>query len=191
MSSTSARAIFRLRAIAARIVAQLRTTWFRALGMQVGRGTLLSRVRVTWPHQVWLGADCVLEHDIYFKFDGIYTAGPSIVVRDRVFIGAGCEFNIRQRVEIGSDCLVASGCRFIDHDHGTTARDVPMRQQAGGAQAPITLEQDVWLGANVVVLKGVTIGRGAIIAAGAVVTQDVPAFSIWGGIPARRLGERQ
>ena len=159
--------------------------------MQVGAGTLLPKVRVTWPHQVSLGANCTLEHDIYFKYDGIWAPGPSIILRDRVFVGFGCEFNVRRRLEIGSDCLIASGCKFIDHDHGSARGDIPMREQTGGAEAEIVLEEDVWLGVNVVVLKGARIGRGAIIAAGAVVTADVPAYEIWGGIPARKLSERR
>ena len=158
--------------------------------MQIGPRTLLPEVHVTWPHQVSLGADCHLEHGIHLKFDGTWAPGPAIVVRDRVFIGFGCEFNARKRIEIGADCLLASGCKFIDHDHGTSTREMPMNQQTTGAEAEIVLEDDVWLGANVVVLKGVRIGRGAIVAAGAVVTRSVPGFEIWGGVPARRLGER-
>ena len=159
--------------------------------MQIGAGTLLPRTQVTWAHQVSLGASCTLEHDIYFKYDGIWAPGPSIIIRDRVFIGFGCEFNVRRRLEIGLDCLIASGCKFIDHDHGTLRGDVPMREQANGAEAEIVLEEDVWLGVNVVVLKGVRIGRGAIVAASAVVTSDVPSHEIWGGIPARKIGERK
>ena len=158
--------------------------------MQVGAGTLLPRCRVTWPHQVSLGAHCTLEHDVYFKYDGIWAPGPSIIVRDRVFIGFGCEFNVRRRLEIGADCLIASGCKFVDHDHGT-ALEMPMREQTAGAEAEIVLEEDVWLGVNVVVLKGVRIGRGAIVAAGAVVTSAVPSHEIWGGVPARKIGERK
>ena len=111
---------------------------------------------------------CTLEHDIYFKYDGIWAPGASITIRDRVFIGFGCEFNVRRRLEIGPDCLIASGCKFIDHDHGTARGDPPMREQTAGAEAEIILEEDVWLGVNVVVLKGVRIGRGAIVAAGAI-----------------------
>ena len=191
MSATRDRAAFRLRANFSRIAARLRTTWWRALGMQIGEGTLLPSTRVTWPHQVSLGTGCTLEHDIYFKYDGIWAPGPSIIVRERVFIGFGCEFNVRRRVEIGSDCLIASGCKFIDHDHGTLRGGVPMREQTDGAEAEIVLEDDVWLGVNVIVLKGVRIGRGAIVAASAVVTTDVPSHEIWGGIPARKIGERK
>jgi len=190
MSATSARASFRFRANASRLVAQLRTAWWRMHGMQIGAETLLPRVLVTWPHQVSLGDNCVLEHDIYFKYDGIYAPGPSIFIGDRVFIGFGCEFNVRRRIEIGADCLIASGCKFIDHDHGTSRRDVPMREQTGGAEAEIILGPDVWLGVNVVIVKGVQIGRGAIVAAGAVVTKDIGEYEIWGGIPARKIGER-
>jgi acetyltransferase-like isoleucine patch superfamily enzyme len=158
--------------------------------MTIGPGTLLSKAHVTWPHQVSLGKDCRLEHDIYFKYDGIYAPGPSLIIRDRVFVGFGCEFNIRKRLEIGDDCLIGSGCKFIDHDHGTARRDIPMNQQTDGAEAEIILESDVWLGANVVVLKGVRIGRGAIVAAGAVVTKEIAPHEIWGGIPARKISER-
>ena len=190
MNATSARVSFRLRANSARALAGLRTAWWRMQGMQVDAGTLLPRVHVTWPHQVSLGRNCVLEHDIYFKYDGIYAPGPSIFIRDRVFLGFGCEFNVRRRVEIGTDSLIASGCKFIDHDHDTSRRELPMRDQTAGAEAEIILAPDVWLGVNVIVLKGVHIGRGAIIGAGAVVTRDIGDYEIWTGIPARKIGER-
>ncbi|MGZ5020570.1 MAG: acyltransferase [Chthoniobacterales bacterium] len=191
MSAIAGRAVFRLRANGAAVIAEVRTMWWRLLGMRIGKGTLLPKTHVTWPHQVSLGESCRLEHDIYFKFDGIYAPGPSIIIGDRVFVGFGCEFNVRRRVEIGADCLIASGCKFIDHDHGIARGDVPMNQQTGGAEADIVIESDIWLGTNVVVLKGVRIGRGAIIAAGAVITKSIPEYEIWGGIPAQKIGERK
>ena len=63
------------------------------------------------------------------------------------------------------------------------------RQTTGGEQA-ITIEEDVWIGTEAVILKGVTIGRGAIIAAGSVVTKSVGAFEIWGGVPAKKVRMR-
>ena len=84
MSEMRDRATFRLRASASRVAAHLRTAWWRMLGMQIGAGTLLPKVHVTWPHQVSLGANCTFEHDIYFKYDGIWAPGPSIIVGDRV-----------------------------------------------------------------------------------------------------------
>jgi acetyltransferase-like isoleucine patch superfamily enzyme len=188
--SVFARAVFRLRALTCQAVAIIRTSWWRLLGLRVGTGTLLPKVYITWPHQVSLGAHCTVEQDAYFKYDGIWAPGPRLVIGDHVFVGAGCEFNFKLGITIGSHCLIASGCYFIDHDHQSTRRDVPMGTQTGGPEAPITLESDVWIGANVVLLKGVTIGRGAIVAAGAVVRHSIPPYEIWGGVPAKKIGER-
>lgn len=167
----------------------VRRLWWTVQGAAFGDGTGIPRLEMTWPHQVKVGSCCILEEGLCFKFDGIWQAGPSIIVGDRVFIGKECEFNIRQRIEVGDDCLIASGCKFIDHDHGVEIGQPMNRQQ--GREAAIVLAEDVWLGCNVVVLKGVTIGRGAIVGAGAVVTKSIPALEIWGGVPARKIGERQ
>jgi len=172
----------------ARLRGWLRGLGYTLLGMKLGQGTVLPRLHVTWPHQVAIGTNCSLEHDIYFKFDGIWQPGPTIAIGNDVFIGSGCEFNARCGVSIGDNSLVASGCRFIDHDHGTALHEL-MRNQPGPEQ-PIRLGSDVWLGCNVVVLKGITIGDGAIVAAGAVVTKSILPREIWAGIPARKIGQR-
>lgn len=186
-SKTLAKINFRLRN-SVFCLRPLTTLMWRCLGIEVGRRTQLSSIFCTWPHRVSIGADCNLEHDIYFKHDGIYGDGKSILVGDRVFIGACCEFNIRVKIQIGSDCLIASGCRFIDHDHGI-GLDKLMREQAG-PEAPIRIGANVWIGVNAVILKGVTIGDGAIVAAGAVVTKSIPQNEIWAGVPAKKIGSR-
>ena len=91
---------------------------------------------------------------------------------------------------VGAHCLIASGCRFIDHDHCYSDRATPIASQSSGTEAKIVLEEDVWIGANVIVLNGVTIHRGAIIAAGSVLTKSVGLFEIWGGAPAKKLKDR-
>ncbi len=191
MGSSFDKAVFRLRALGLEwLVARPRTLYWRALGLRTGAGTLLPRIRAPWPHQVLVGARCVLEDEIFFKFDGIWQPGPSIIVGDEAFIGTGCEFNIRKKITIGRHALIASGCRFIDHDHGFATRSIPMAEQADGAEAEIVLEEDVWIGVEAVILKGVTIGRGAIVAAGSVVTKSVGAWEIWAGVPAKKIGVR-
>lgn len=162
---------------------------YRIGGMKVGKGTFVPSIRVTWPHQVSIGSNCNLEQGIYFKYDGIWSRGPSIIIRDNVFIGAGCEFNCNYNITIGEYSNIASGCRFIDHDHGIK---VGMRIGAQpSVKASITIGNDVWIGCNVVVLKGVYIGDGAVIGAGAVVTQSVPSNEIWAGVPAKKIGIRK
>ncbi len=166
----------------------MRRIWYSLLGMTIGKDTILPKVFCTWPHQVSLGKKCSLEPDIYFKFDGIWRKGPSICIMHNVFLGKGCEFNIRQGIVIGNDSLIASGCKFIDHDHGIATNDL-MRLQKGAEQA-IHIANNVWLGCNVIVLKGVTIAEGVVVAAGSVVTKSIPANEIWAGIPAKKIGQR-
>jgi acetyltransferase-like isoleucine patch superfamily enzyme len=161
--------------------------WNKLRGMRIGKGTHCSGFQVTWPHQVQIGVNCRFEPDIYFKFDGIWSPGPSIIIGDDVFLGRGCEFNIRKKIVIGRGCAIASDCKFIDHDHGITGKKL---DETSGPEAIIELGEHVWLGCNVVILKGVNIGSGAVIGAGAVVTKNVPAGEIWGGVPARKISSR-
>ncbi|NML63650.1 acyltransferase [Hymenobacter sp. RP-2-7] len=165
-----------------------RSYWYSLLGMNIGSGTTIPSLHTTWPNQISIGNNCILEHNIYFKFDGIWQQGYAIVIKNQVFIGTNCEFNIRQKIIIGNNTLIASGCRFIDHDHGIQAALLIREQE--GSEKPIYLGNDVWLGCNVVVLKGVIIGDGAVIAAGSVVTKSIPANEIWAGVPARKIGQR-
>jgi acetyltransferase-like isoleucine patch superfamily enzyme len=184
-----AKAIFRVSALATKFIGQvLRRRMWQLLGMKIGSGTTIPSIRATWPHKVKIGSACLIEPDIYFKFDGIWEPDVSICIGNNVFIGRSCEFNIRKRIVVGDDSLIASGCKFIDHDHGIF-QDIPMRRQCG-PEGEIHIGNDVWLGTNVVVLKRVHIGNGAVVAAGAVVTKNIPAGEIWGGIPARKIGDR-
>jgi acetyltransferase-like isoleucine patch superfamily enzyme len=160
---------------------------WRVLGMRVG-ASKLPRLSCTWPHQVEIGNDCTIELGTAFKFDGIWRPGPCIRIAHRVFIGRNCEFNIRVGIDVGDDTLIAAGCQFVDHDHGTKLGALMRIQQ--GSELPITIGRDVWIGANVVVLKGVIIGDGAIVGAGAVVTKSIGENEIWGGVPAKRIGIR-
>jgi acetyltransferase-like isoleucine patch superfamily enzyme len=165
-----------------------RRAFYRCLGMKIGNGTQLPKIYTNWPHQVFLGNKCVLESHINFKFDGIWKEGHSIIINDGVFLGNNCEFNICNRIDIGKNTMIASGCKFIDHDHGTSLGEMMNIQKP--LIAPIWIGQEVWIGVNCIVLKGVRIGRGAVIAAGSVVLKDVGEFEIVGGVPAKFIKMR-
>lgn len=96
----------------------------------------------------------------------------------------------RAPIEIGADVQIAPFCALYSYDHGM-ARGVPMKDQDLESKGPIVVEDDVWLGVGATVLSGVRIGRGAVVAAGAVVTRDVPPHTIVAGVPARVVGTRQ
>ncbi len=91
---------------------------------------------------------------------------------------------------IGREVQIAPGCAFYPYNHGV-AKDVLMRDQPLESRGDIVLEDDVWLGYGVTILENVRIGQGAVIAAGSVVRNDIPAYAIAAGVPARVVGQRK
>ena len=189
MNSTYRKVLFRIRWHDLLLLrSACRRLYWRSLGMQIGSGTRIAGLVVTWPHRVIFGYNCNVERNVYLKVAGGYSENVCISIGDGCFIGTGCEFNSISRIEIGSFCLIASGTRFIDHDHGTSLGRIMKEQPERSAD--IVIGEDVWIGANCVILKGVSIGSGAIVAAGSVVTKSVPALAIVAGVPARLLRYR-
>ncbi len=184
------KAFFRLRwTLKGLFESHWRKIWWTIQGASFGSQTNVPHLQMTWPHKVRIGNGCILEEDIFFKFDGAWQSGESIIIQDKVFIGRGCEFNIRQNIKIGNNSLIGSGSKFVDHDHGIANLNQPINKQPG-LELPIVLEENVWLGVNVVVLKGVTIGSGSIVGAGSVVIKSIPANEIWAGVPAKKIRDR-
>ncbi|MEI8309796.1 MAG: acyltransferase [Verrucomicrobiota bacterium] len=166
----------------------LRCLILRIRGFRIGKGTLLPKCLVPWPHQVRIGDHCVLQPGIFFNVDHYWAPGPMITVGDRVFIGRDVEFNCRKRIIVGDDALIASGCHLIDCNHGTAPNGLIRTQEITSEE--IVVGKGAWLGAAVIVLQGVKIGDGAIIGAGSVLTKSVPAGEIWAGVPAKFIRNR-
>jgi acetyltransferase-like isoleucine patch superfamily enzyme len=118
-----------------------------------------------------------------------YHPDATVIIGHDVYIGRNTNIAAYAPVTIGAWTMIAPYCHIISCNHGMARRDSPMRCQ-GLTTAPIVIGEDVWIGTHVVVLAGVTIGQGAVIAAGSVVTQPVPPYEIWGGVPARFLKKR-
>lgn len=122
--------------------------------------------------------------EVVFERDATLECGGELLIGARSIFGHHCTVAAKERIEIGQDCLIAEMVSIRDHDHAFDDFLTPIRDQ-GAACAPVRIGNNVWLAARVVVVKGVTIGDGAIIGAGAVVTKDVPAGAIAVGVPAR------
>lgn len=115
----------------------------------------------------------------------------SLSVGSNTYIQSGCTLNaFVGSIIIGANCMIAPRCAFTPYQHNYVDVDRPIREQSFTSRGDIVVEDDVWLGLNVCVMDGVTIGKGAIIGAGAVVTKDVPPYAIAGGVPARVIGMR-
>jgi maltose O-acetyltransferase len=140
---------------------RLRTSLYKAVGLQVGRGTLI------------LGA-----LDLAGGPDG----------RARLHIGDRCLLNTPLFIDLNDEVRIDDEVNIGHHSTLITSSHLvgdAMRRAGLLTTAPIVLERGCWLAANVTVLPGVTIGRGAIIAAGSVVVSDIPANTLAGGVPAR------
>ena len=162
---------------------RLRRSWLRARfpRAQWGRGCDVRmglRLALSSRGQLKVGREVVFERDATLE------CGGELLIGDRSIFGHHCTVAAKERIEIGHDCLIAEMVSIRDHDHAFEDFHIPIRDQ-GAACAPVRIGNNVWLAARVVVVKGVTIGDGAIIGAGAVVTKDVPAGAIAVGVPAR------
>jgi acetyltransferase-like isoleucine patch superfamily enzyme len=114
-----------------------------------------------------------------------------------VVIGADCAINsgtviyTGNGVRIGDAVAIAANCTLAPANHAIADRTRLIREQGfQQSKGGIVIEDDVWLGSNVVVLDGAVIRRGAVIAAGAVVRGEVEPYAIYAGVPARKIGER-
>lgn len=106
--------------------------------------------------------------------------GKNIRLGERVFLNAGCRFQDQGGLEIGDDCLIGHNTVIATLNH-----DLSPRRRGDLHPSPVVIGRNVWIGANVTILPGVTIGEDAVIAAASVVTKDVPARALVVGSPAR------
>lgn len=190
----------------------LRALAYRAIIKMDGMAAIEAGVRLVFAGNIQLGKNVYLDQGVYlhalpggisigegtflmhhttlhvFNFRGLPQAG--ITIGKNCFLG---EFNIirgQGGVHIGNDVYTGPMVQIVAVNHVYNNPDVPIREQGITAQG-IVIEDDVWLGANVVVVDGVTIGRGSIIGAGSVVTANIPPYSIAVGTPAKPVKDRR
>lgn len=117
-----------------------------------------------------------------------------ISIGEHVFIGAGAVFNAsNSAISIGNKVMFGPGVMIMGGDHNTSEIGeymIDVKAKRPGDDLPVTIEDDVWIGARAIILKGVTIGRGAIVGAGSVVTRSVPEYAVAVGVPARIVKTR-
>jgi len=128
-----------------------------------------------------------------FEFAVIRAVGGTgdVVIGERCMINPHCVLYSGSGIRIGNDVALAPGVQVVPANHAYARRDIPIARQGFlPSKGGVVIGDDVWIGAGAVLLDGAAIGRGAIIAAGAVVGSLVPDYEIWGGVPARKIGER-
>jgi acetyltransferase-like isoleucine patch superfamily enzyme len=177
---------------------------------RVGRNVAFgANVVLRHPHKIEIGDDVVIDDNCCLDAKGTTNRGISIargvflgrntilsckngdiVLEEDANIGFNVEVFSAAQVRVGRKVLVAAYTYLVGGDHLYDRVDVPVLEQGRTARG-IDVDDNVWLGAHVVVADGVRIGRDAVIGAGAVVTSDVPPFHVAAGVPARVIRDRR
>ena len=142
-----------------------------------------AQFRVVRGAEVRFGSGCVLDHGFTLESSGRLEVG------DRTVFGHHCTVAVDRSVNIGANCLFGEFTSIRDHDHAFEGSAAAILDQ-GRSTAPVTIGNDVWVGAKATITRGVTIGPGAVVGAHAVVTRDLPAGCVAVGVPARVIRMR-
>jgi acetyltransferase-like isoleucine patch superfamily enzyme len=141
--------------------------------LQIGRGA-----RVRFGRWVWVGHGTKIRcHE------------GEVAIGDKTVMGQECTISAYQHVSIGEQCILADRVMLIDFDHNAAEVERPIRVQ-GIYKRDVRVGNNVWIGHGAQILRGITVGDNAIVGAGAVVTKDVPANAVVGGVPARLIRMR-
>ena len=147
------------------LVPPLRAGWLRLLGARVGRRVVM--------------------HDV--RFFNLYRRGLSgLVIGDESFLGDQCLLDLAEGIVLGPQVTLAERVLILTHTN-VGYKDHPLQRHFPATAAPVRIEGGSFVGANVTILPGITVGAGSFVAAGAVVTADVPARTLVAGVPARPL----
>ena len=187
----------------------IRPVIYRWVLSSVGTGCLIERsVRLEVPSRITLGNRVVLSQNCWIspgsalgniRFgDDTFVAhgstlraeGGSIEIGAHVQVSRNCYLNGCGGITIGNDTMLGPNTTIVSVNHKYDQLDRPIRLQ-GIVKDPVVIENDVWTGANVTILPGITIGRGSVVAAGAVVTKDIPPYSVAAGVPAKIVSSRK
>lgn len=192
----------------------LRKYFFAKLFEIKGKNVLFGKhLTIRHPSKIRLGNDAVFEDNCVLDAKG--TDVSQIIIGDEVLVSRNTiirtrqnTLNIGRQSNIGANCIIASDCAESPVQIGENVLiaaycyilgggnyhfddlQTPIMYQGKYSKGGITIEDKVWLGAGVTILDGVKIGKGSVIGAGAVVTKNIPAFSIAVGVPARVVGNR-
>jgi acetyltransferase-like isoleucine patch superfamily enzyme len=146
----------------------------RRLELQIGR-----RGEIRFGRFVWIGDGTKIR-----CHEGVVEIG------DKTVLGQECTISAYQRVRIGEQCVIADRAMFIDFDHGVVDVERPIRQQ-GIYKRDTIVGSNVWIGYGACILRGVRVGDNSIVGTNSVVTKDVPANAVVGGVPAKVIRMRE
>ncbi len=139
--------------------------------------------------RIVIGAHVSLDSFVKIKPAG---GNGDLIIGDRTVINSGCVLYTGNGIQIGDDVAIAANCTFAPVNHAFQDKSRPINQQGFlASRGGIVIENDVWIGANCVILDGAILRTGCVIGAGSLVRGQIPAYSIQAGNPLRHLGWRE
>ncbi len=129
------------------------------------------------------------ENSRVYRFSCLKAQSGSIVLGKNCTLQPGCFLGGAGGIEIGDNVRIAPGVKMFSYDHNFSNREIPIYEQ-GIVLGKIIVENNVWIGSDAILTKGVKIGEGSVVAAGSVITRDVPRYTIVAGTPARVIRNR-
>ena len=168
----------------------IKSQWIAGKMAEAGDGVFFKYVaQLHAPQFIQIGNNTSFGKDLYLTaWGGISNSDPNLSIGNNCSFGAYNHITCANKITIGDSLLTGKWVTITDNSHGETDKDtLGMRPQKRPitSKGPVVIGNNVWIGDKATILPGVTIGDGAVIAANAVVTKDVPAYSVVGGNPAK------
>lgn len=188
----------------------LRSVFYKFLFKKVGKGVVFGKsITIRNPYKIEIGNNVIIDENVMLDAKGADNKGivlengvflgrntilscknGDIILKENVNIGFNCEVYSLNKVEIGENTLIAAYTYIVGGGHSSEDTDMAFRDQEKHA-AGIKIGKNVWLGAKSVIMDGCSVGDNSIIGAGAIVTKDIPEYSVAVGIPAKVVKDRR
>jgi acetyltransferase-like isoleucine patch superfamily enzyme len=142
-------------------------------------------IRKTDNADIVIGNNCIIQEYVFFL---LTKPKPKLIIGDNVSIGRSTVIAIKDELKIGENTEISSNDFICDQNHGIK-KDKLITEQPSEI-SPVDIGKDCWIGTNSVILKGVKVGNGSVIAACSLVNKDIPEYQVWGGNPAKFIKNR-
>jgi acetyltransferase-like isoleucine patch superfamily enzyme len=170
-------------------LSRYRNIYFQILGVKLKGYVWIQKVEIPRNFdEIEIEVAVALDRGVTLLCSGESLSHPKIYIGANTYINRNTFLDASLSITVGKECAIGPGCYITDHDHGVDEKLPPLAQPL--ISQPTKIGDRVWLGANVTVLKGVTIGNDAVIGAGSVVTKDIPEGAIAVGVPAKVIRYR-
>jgi acetyltransferase-like isoleucine patch superfamily enzyme len=175
--------------IAEGLASRWRNTYYKILGVKLHGYVWMRQIEIPRNFaDIKIESPCAIDKGVILLCSGDPLPHPKIDIGSHTYINRNTFIDATLSIKIGEKCGIGPGCYITDHDHGLDINFPPLQQPM--ISKPTKIGDRVWIGANVTILKGVTIGNDAVVGAGSVVTKDVPERAIAVGNPAKVIKYR-